>query len=1031
MGRTWPGKVAPRMTELLLDRRTSPVRPGKDATEAAGTRRARQTLLDRAVMLLLLAGLAWGVSLELRSSYLQSLALSRLTRDFSFKVEPGPNPAARFPRGGPYDERLGYSQLPSFIQALAANHFVVDHQARLSPTLDEFASRGGYVVYQDKTSAGLTLLDRDGSPLFASRYPERTYGSFEGIAPLVVDTLLFIEDRQLLDPGSPQRNPAIEWERLAAAVGGRVAGLFDPRFRKGGGSTLATQIEKYRHSPSGRTGTVAEKLRQMVTASARAYLNGPDTTEARRRIVVAYLNSTPLSSRPGFGEVIGLGDGLRVWYGSDLEAANRALAGPARDAADLAEKARAYKQVLSLLLAERRPTYYLVENHKALAALTDRYLDLLGAAGVIDPALYYAAIKTELRFRGDAPSPAAVPFVERKAADAVRTRLLSLLRVSSLYDLDRLDLTAETTLDAATQQRVTDLLSRLSDPADVKALGLAGFHLLGREDPSRVTYSVVLYERGADRNDVRIQADSLDEPFDINAGAKLILGSTAKLRTLITYLDVMAELHRRYGRLSAHDLEAVSARARDPLTRWATHHLAESSDRGLRSLLDAAMERRYSADPGEVFFTGGGNHVFRNFERSDDGKVLSVADGFRHSVNLVFIRLMRDIAHYYTAEARQENQALLADRGDGARLGYLRRFADREGSEYLNRFFDDYRGLGPDAALTLLASRVRPAPHRLAVVFRSVRPDAGPAALRDFLRSRLPRQSLDDEVVARLYAKYSPDQLSLADRGFIAGVHPLELWLAGYLQTHPEASRTDALKASVAARQDAYAWLFKTHSRHKQDVRIGILREEDAFGRILDDWRRLGYPFGQLVPSYATAIGSSGDRPEALAEVMGIILNDGVRLPLARIQNMRFAADTPFETDLSLSPQAPERVLAPEVAATVRQALLGVVEHGTAQRARDAFRGADGQVIPLGGKTGTGDNRFERFASGGRLIESRVVDRTATFVFFIGDRFFGTITAYVPGAEAARYHFTSALAVQLLKDLAPVLEPLLGSPAKA
>ncbi len=67
----------------------------------------------------------------------------------------------------------------------------------------------------------------------------------------------------------------------------------------------------------------------------------------------------------------------------------------------------------------------------------------------------------------------------------------------------------------------------------------------------------------------------------------------------------------------------------------------------------------------------------------------------------------------------------------------------------------------------------------------------------------------------------------------------------------------------------------------------------------------------------------------------------------------------------------------------------------------------------------------------GRLIESRVVDRTATFVFFLGDRFFGTITAYVPGAEAARYHFTSALAVQLLKDLAPVLEPLLGSAPRA
>jgi len=63
------------------------------------------------------------------------------------------------------------------------------------------------------------------------------------------------------------------------------------------------------------------------------------------------------------------------------------------------------------------------------------------------------------------------------------------------------------------------------------------------------------------------------------------------------------------------------------------------------------------------------------------------------------------------------------------------------------------------------------------------------------------------------------------------------------------------------------------------------------------------------------------------------------------------------------------------------------------------------------------------------LISQRVVDRTATFVFFLGDRFFGTITAYVPGTIAGTYHFTSALAVQLLRALEPQLEPLLGEPA--
>jgi hypothetical protein len=52
-------------------------------------------------------------------------------------------------------------------------------------------------------------------------------------------------------------------------------------------------------------------------------------------------------------------------------------------------------------------------------------------------------------------------------------------------------------------------------------------------------------------------------------------------------------------------------------------------------------------------------------------------------------------------------------------------------------------------------------------------------------------------------------------------------------------------------------------------------------------------------------------------------------------------------------------------------------------------------------------------------------------VFSLGDRFYGTITAYVPGAGAiaGNYHFTSSIAVQLLKAIEPQLEPLLRSAA--
>ena len=96
------------------------------------------------------------------------------------------------------------------------------------------------------------------------------------------------------------------------------------------------------------------------------------------------------------------------------------------------------------------------------------------------------------------------------------------------------------------------------------------------------------------------------------------------------------------------------------------------------------------------------------------------------------------------------------------------------------------------------------------------------------------------------------------------------------------------LEAAAAVRQESYAWLFKTGSKAKQDKRIRILLEEEAFERIHEAWRRLGYPFDRLVPSYATAIGSSADRPEALAELVGILLNDGVWQPTVRVEQPAF-----------------------------------------------------------------------------------------------------------------------------------------------
>jgi membrane peptidoglycan carboxypeptidase len=401
-----------------------------------------------------------------------------------------------------------------------------------------------------------------------------------------------------------------------------------------------------------------------------------------------------------------------------------------------------------------------------------------------------------------------------------------------------------------------------------------------------------------------------------------------------------------------------------------------------------------------------------------------VTESLRQSINLPFIRMMRDIVQFYMSEGGDDGSEILQNPDHPARQAYLARFADKEGSEFLNKFYTLYRKRSPDEALTLLASRSRPVAHRMAVIFRTVRPKAGVAEFTKFMRARLPDSRLTDGDMAALYAKYGPDRFPLNDLGYLARVHPLELWLVAYLQNRPQATRREVLDASVNERQESYKWLFKK-GQSAQNTRIRIGLEEEAFQRITEAWRRLGYPFERLVPSLATAIGSSADRPAALAELMGIILNDGLRQPTVRVSKLHFAAGTPYEAIVGLGPMRDQRVLKSEVAATLRKALMDVAQNGTAKRVWGSFKDAMGEIIPIGGKTGTGDHRLDRYGPGGQLIESRAVNRTATFAFYIGDRFFGTMTAFVQGPEADHYRFTSALPAQLLKSIAPALQPLI------
>jgi membrane peptidoglycan carboxypeptidase len=1015
--------VPPPQTAVLLHAQAA----GPDPAEPAKPKGKRTRNAFILLMLVLLSLAVWWLLQEMRSSSMQARFFSDLAGKVNYKVEPGPSKAIRFPHDSPYDERLGYANLPDYLGKLKTRDYEVAAQARFSPKMIELSDMGIFATYREKTRTGLNIVDCRAEPLFSASYPERIYPGFKETPTALVQSLLFIENRELLDNTYPKRNPAVEWDRLSKAVLEKSVSAVAGGQRAAGGSTLATQIEKYRHSPEGRTGSMKDKLQQMISATLRAYQYGPDTTEVRRQIVVDYLNTVPLSAKPGYGEVNGIGDGMWVWYGRDFNEINRLLSGKM----DQPGSALAFKEALSLLIAQRRPSYYLGAGDADLETLANSHLRVLAQAGIITPALRDAALKVRLHpaaGNGLADTP-DMSFVERKASNSVRNHLANLLGDNRMYNLDRLDLNVVSTLDARAQRAVTQVLRDLRDPEMAKAAGLTGKGMLGNGDPANVVYSFTLLEKGQGTNYLRLQTDNFDQPLDINEGAKLDLGSTAKLRTLVTYLDIIDQLHKRYKDMGPEQLGKQVLAPQDRLSQWAVAYFQEhpTEQRGLSDMLAAAMERKYSGNPGEGFFTGGGVHTFGNFSKEDDSRILTVREALRRSTNLVFVRLMRDVVKYYMFQAPGSSASLLADADDPRRAEYLARFADKEGKEFLYRFYAKYRGK-PKAELDkILVSSIRPTPVRLANIHRTLFPNATVEEFAAYLNANLPSQNeIQDDRAAKMFEQYAMDKWSLADRGYLANVHPLELWLVAYLRNNDGATMAQAVAASEKQRQEVYQWLFKTHRKHAQDKRIAGLVEMESFMAIHRQWKKMGYPFESLVPSYATTLGASADRPSSLAEMMGIIVNGGVRQSSQRITSLHFASGTPYETLVKRGkPTSNEQVLSPEVARAAADAIREVVSDGTAKRVKAAFVGADGAIIPVGGKTGTGDQRFEVYGGGGRLIESRFVNRSATFVFNIGERFFGSMTAYVHGPESKNYDFTSALPVQLLVVLAPSLMPLI------
>lgn len=264
---------------------------------------------------------------------------------------------------------------------------------------------------------------------------------------------------------------------------------------------------------------------------------------------------------------------------------------------------------------------------------------------------------------------------------------------------------------------------------------------------------------------------------------------------------------------------------------------------------------------------------------------------------------------------------------------------------------------------------------------------------------------------------------SLQDRAFLAKLHPMKLESGRLIAEQPELRLEGAMAQTEESRVKIYnSWLINPKKLTDGKIRaqnraITIMMDRDAWGEIEGFWHKIGYPKEyHLVPSLASVIGVSGNKPEALSKFTSIILHGGENVRITPFTDIHFGtgADNPHELHARPGLPAGPRILHPEVAEHLIKMARGGVENeqGTSRRLFGVFKNQDGSPAVTFGKTGTAAD-----SSTGKFRGAFWMGGTAQCYAI-------TIGVYKDNARPTD-KYTSALASQILKALAPEIQPML------
>ena len=321
------GGGKPRAERRRWPRESFPVDLFRGPRAVEATRARWRRVLRRQTVVIVVVLVAAAVAVEIATSRRQALYFTSVARGLAYHMSPG-RATASTSQERPLRPAARLCPAPRVHRDARARRLPRPwsrHAGRRSSSLGGSRARFSRSIRKD--AGGAHILDRRGRASMPRCYPPSAYKSFDRDPARGGRLAALHREPRAPRPDATHLNPAVEWDRFAAGGAQRSAGSRSAGTpTRPGGSTLATQLEKLRHSPEGRTVGAARE------AEADVHGGGARVPRRPREPALAprgggRLHQLRCRSRRcrGAARSRACGDGLEAWFGPDFDAVNRLL----------------------------------------------------------------------------------------------------------------------------------------------------------------------------------------------------------------------------------------------------------------------------------------------------------------------------------------------------------------------------------------------------------------------------------------------------------------------------------------------------------------------------------------------------------------------------------------------------------------------------------------------------------------------------------------------------------------------------------